>query len=288
MKKKIGFIDYFLDEWHANNLPNWLKNAKRGEEFELYMAYGEIEPPMENKLSNAQWCEQNNVKLAKSIDELVEACDCICVLAPSNPETHYRLAEKALMSGKNTYIDKPFAPSLAEAKAIFELAEKYNTKCFSSSALRFADGMKEIMAFEYKPCDSALALVKGSGNNFPEYVIHMLEMITCFIGTGAEKVIYNGAGAYEHQLMIAYPDKRTAALTMLPGGPYGMVANRHLDTVCIDKMENFFENFVDALLDFFADGAVPVNPDETLAVAALVEAAVKAQQKPGEWVNVPA
>lgn len=285
--KKIGFIDYYLDEWHANNLPQWLKNARRGGEFELYMAYGEVEPPREGMRSNAVWCEENNVKQACSIDELVEACDCIVVLAPSNPETHYRLAEKALMSGKRVYIDKPFAPSLAEAKKIFALAGQYNTPFFSSSALRFADGMKTIKSFEFKPADSALALVKGSGNNFPEYVIHMLEMITSFIGTGAEKVIYNGAGAYEHQLLIAYPDKRTAALTMLPGGPYGMVANRHLDTVCIDKMENFFENFVAALLDFFADGVNPVDPAETLAVAALVEAAVAAQQRPGEWVNVP-
>ena len=62
--KKIGFIDYYLDEWHANNLPQWLKNARRGGEFELYMAYGEVEPPREGMRSNAVWCEENNVKQA--------------------------------------------------------------------------------------------------------------------------------------------------------------------------------------------------------------------------------
>ena len=25
---RIGFIDYFLDEWHANNYPQWIKEAQ--------------------------------------------------------------------------------------------------------------------------------------------------------------------------------------------------------------------------------------------------------------------
>ena len=25
--KKIGFIDFFLDEWHANNYPKWIRQA---------------------------------------------------------------------------------------------------------------------------------------------------------------------------------------------------------------------------------------------------------------------
>ena len=25
--KKIGFIDYYLDEWHANNYPQFIKDA---------------------------------------------------------------------------------------------------------------------------------------------------------------------------------------------------------------------------------------------------------------------
>ena len=24
---KVGFIDYYLDEWHANNYPAWIKAA---------------------------------------------------------------------------------------------------------------------------------------------------------------------------------------------------------------------------------------------------------------------
>ena len=42
--KKVGFIDYYLDEWHANNYPNWLKEYSGGR-YEVSFAYGEIDNP---------------------------------------------------------------------------------------------------------------------------------------------------------------------------------------------------------------------------------------------------
>ena len=41
MKKKIGFIDLFIDEWHANNYPKWFREAPRAAEFELGYAWEE-------------------------------------------------------------------------------------------------------------------------------------------------------------------------------------------------------------------------------------------------------
>lgn len=40
----IGFIDYFLDEWHANNYPEWIKQASGGE-LQVAYAYGKIDSP---------------------------------------------------------------------------------------------------------------------------------------------------------------------------------------------------------------------------------------------------
>ena len=40
--KKIGFIDYYISEWHANNYPAWMKDAceKLGYEYDHeYTAY---------------------------------------------------------------------------------------------------------------------------------------------------------------------------------------------------------------------------------------------------------
>ena len=35
--KTIGFVDYYISEWHANEYPAWIKeaNEKLGEDFNL-------------------------------------------------------------------------------------------------------------------------------------------------------------------------------------------------------------------------------------------------------------
>ena len=66
---KIGFIDYYLDEWHANNYPAWIKEASEGE-MEVCYCYGEIDAP--NGLTNAEWAEKFGVTLCSSIDEVIE------------------------------------------------------------------------------------------------------------------------------------------------------------------------------------------------------------------------
>ena len=35
--KKIGFVDYYISEWHANNYPGWIKNIceQKGYDYKL-------------------------------------------------------------------------------------------------------------------------------------------------------------------------------------------------------------------------------------------------------------
>ena len=106
MAKKIGFIDYYLDEWHALNYPQFIKDATDGE-FEVAYAYAEMDKP--GGMTTDQWCEKYGVQRLDSIDEVVEKSDCIIVLSPDNPERHWDLCQKPLRSGKRVYVDKTFA-----------------------------------------------------------------------------------------------------------------------------------------------------------------------------------
>ena len=98
--KKIGFIDLYLDEWHANNYPAWFRGAALGGEFELGGAW--------EKRPGARpldvWCKEMDIPAYTSMEKLLEECDAFCVLAPSNPEVHEELAELPLMTGKPVYI----------------------------------------------------------------------------------------------------------------------------------------------------------------------------------------
>lgn len=133
--KKIGFIDYFLDEWHAEKYPGWIDKASSGR-MQVAYAYGKTN--LDGKLSNAEWSQRKGIQLLDSIEEVVEQSDYLVVLSPDHPEYHEELAQLALQSGKPTYIDKTFAPDRAAALRMFELAEKHRTPMYSTSALRFA------------------------------------------------------------------------------------------------------------------------------------------------------
>ena len=85
--RKIGFIDYYLDEWHANNYPAWIKEHSSGEQVVAY-AYAYREPPFAG-MSSAEWAKKQGVELVPTIDALIEKSDCIVVLSPDNSEMHY-------------------------------------------------------------------------------------------------------------------------------------------------------------------------------------------------------
>ena len=121
--KKIGFIDYFLDEWHANNYPKFIKDAV-GDEFVVAYAYGEIDSP--NGQTNREWADSFGVELLGTIDEVIEKSDVLIVLSPDHPERHWDLCQKPFRSGKRVYVDKTFAPSKKIAEDLVKLAESLN------------------------------------------------------------------------------------------------------------------------------------------------------------------
>ena len=192
--KKLGFIDLFIDEWHANNYPAWIKTARRGTEFELAYAW---EKAPQNGRPLEKWCADFGVTPLKSMEEVVEKSDAVFVLAPSNPEVHRELAEIPLKSGKPVFVDKPFAPSKADAEAMFELAAKHNTPLMSSSALRFST---ELDAYRNKPGTTYMETT-GGGRSFWEYSIHQIEMIVSVLGTGAKRIMQCGANDVEHMVI---------------------------------------------------------------------------------------
>ena len=138
--KTIGFIDYYISEWHANNYPHWIKTAAAdlGLDVGVAYAYAELDKSPVDAVTTDKWCEKFGVKRCLSIAELAERSDYILILAPSNPEKHLEYAKVALKFGKRTYIDKTFTESPDAADEIYALSEKYGAPIFSSSALRTA------------------------------------------------------------------------------------------------------------------------------------------------------
>jgi hypothetical protein len=283
--KKIGFIDHSIDEWHANNYPSFIRSSSFKENFEVALAWEKISAPGKKDLS--QWCEEQRVSPASSIEQLVAECDCLVVLAPDHPESHEELADLALRSGKPVYIDKPFASSLVAAKRMFELARQHRTPLMSSSALRYGSALQQALS-GYKKI--SFAGTRGGGSSFAEYAIHQVEMLVMSLGTGVKRVLASGSEGAD-LLLLDYEDGRSGVLNLVEKHPFqitlrGENSGGASQTEVIDEMSDFFPGFIEALLAFFDSGVPSVPSSETLEIIAILQAAEIARSARNQWVQL--
>ncbi|MGI6634881.1 MAG: Gfo/Idh/MocA family protein [Christensenellales bacterium] len=276
---KIGFIDYFLDEWHSNHYPNWIKEASEGD-MAVTHAFGLIDGPG-NKLTNAVWCKKNNIVHCQTVEELIAACDGLIVLSPNNPEMHLQLCEKALQSGKPTYVDKTFSPDLVTGEAIFAIADRHGTPCYSASALRYAS--------EYQGIDaSAITALRSYGSGeFINYNVHQLEPLCMLMQVVPSRVLCL-TGDKCVSMLVQFIDGRHATVSIFEqGSGFKMDVCTSKGVTELTIQSDFFKAFIKVLVQFFRDSKVPVPHAETLRIMALREAGLRAAQTPGQWVDVP-
>lgn len=274
--KKIGFIDYFLHEWHADNYPTWIKEASN-DDMKVCFAYGKIDHP-NGGLTNKDWADKNGIELCSSIEEVVQKSDCLIVLSPDNSEMHWELAQLPLKSKKPTFIDKTFAPSLKIAQDLVNLAKEHNTPLFSSSALRFSNELATIAKDKIDYIQSI-----GSGK-FEVYMVHQIEPIVKLMGTDILRVMYTGTKSTP-ALSIEFTSGKKASISMFADAPFAMNINYTDGTTHrIAEMTNFFPNFMIDLVRFFNDGVPSFCSCETLTVINVIEKATLAYKNAGTWV----
>lgn len=282
--KKIGFIDYFLDEWHANNYPAWIQASSKGSDFTIGYAWAAMDKP--GGLTTRAWCDKFGVQMMPSREALIEASDCLVLLSPDHPEQHETLAREALRSGKPTYIDKTFAPDYATALRLFALAEESGTPLYSTSALRYAAELNWLKEQNKTQQDVTFVSARGPGV-FANYAIHQLEMIVKAMGPGAVRAL--AAGTQDAPVITyMYGDGRSCLINHLPWAGFSLaIQTGDQKGAAFNITSDFWKLFIEDLLLFFETGKPPVDQAETCAAMAMIEAGRKALARPGEWVAVP-
>jgi predicted dehydrogenase len=283
--KKIGFIDFYLDEWHANRYPEWIRDdiTANVRDFELAFAWAEQDSP--SGLSTREWGEANGVEVLATLEELVERSDCLVLLAPNHPEHHERLAQLPLKSGKSVYMDKTFSPDLRTGIRMFELAEKHRTPLFSSSALRFTEELAKFPNDVVNADHLEFVATTGAGT-FEVYAVHQLEMIVSLMGCGAQR-IKSLSTPHGNHLIVEYEKGRQASMLQMRGAPFQVAMQcRNGNGVFIGQCSNFFPRLIHEVLDFFETGKPPILKEETLEIMALIEAGRAAIAKRDTWIPV--
>lgn len=279
--KKIGLVDYYISEWHANNYPAWFKEANEASGLDYEVSYFWAEQdvsPVDNVTSN-DWANKMGITQLKTIEELCEKSDVIVILAPSNPEKHLDYAQKVLPYKKRTYIDKTFAPNLDTAKEIFAIAKKYGTPFFSSSALRYADELKEFS-------DVKNVIVTGGGSLFEEYIIHNCEMAIALLKNRIVKVKTEKLGKQyfcraktEDNNEIGIVFSRRIGYRVTAEDSSGQLLHKDINS-------SFFNNLISDMLKFFESGKPSFDTNETIEVMRFRDGLINSIKHDGIWIDI--
>lgn len=264
---KIGFVDYYISEWHANNYPRWIAQMCEQHGFDATVAYAwaEKDVSLVDGVDTDTWCKENGAQRCMSIDELCEKSDAIVVLAPSDPHKHLEYAKAVFKHKKPVYIDKTFAPDLKDASEIFNLAKEYGVKFFSSSALRYADEL-----------DAASGAVRicttGGGSNLEEYIIHQIEMVVRTMGAGFNSVTYTKeetADVFE----LTMADGRSASVKYAEGLRFAFEATlENGEKVEAVAKSSYFKTLMTRILEFFTTQELPFDSAQTIEVMRIRDA----------------
>jgi hypothetical protein len=269
--KTIGFIDFYISEWHANNYPKWIKEAGNGEFVIKYVWAEQDVSPVDGRTTD-EWCEAFGCERCATIAELCEKSDYIMILAPSNPEKHLAYAEEALKCGKNTYIDKTFAPDYPTAQKIFDIAEKYGTKFFSSSALRYGTELDAYMG-------ATDIITTGSGKSVEEYIIHQIEMVVKTVAA-KPKAVFMDKTEDSTNFYVLFEGGKKAKLCFCQKG-FAVEANGVNTPVCSE----FFKLLIADILRFYEEGTPSFDVSQTLDVMKIRGAIIEVM-KNGGWIEL--
>ena len=276
--KRIGLIDYYINEWHALNYPSFLENVKKTVDEEIFITdfYAEIDHP---DLSSDEYAEKYKIHKCSSLEELCNKCDYLMVLYPDNPERKFEVIKKVIPFKKPIFVDKTFMNNYQAAQATFELANKYGTPLFTSSSLRYAD---EVVTLE----DVESLLVIAPSVHLSDYWIHPLEIVVSKMGAGALRAKLSKSGVH-HMLNIEYPDNKTALIVIAEGGnlqDFFVSGNGKFKQNLVRCTSPYFENEMRDILRFFVSQKPSFSYLESLEAMKLRDIAL--MNKFDEWIEL--
>ena len=285
-----------LDTSHVPAFAKIFNNAKAGDDLanvRIVAGYpgGTDLPDSTNRVRKfTEDLRGMGIDIVDTIPKLLEKVD-VVLLESVDGRAHLQEAIPVLKAHKPLFIDKPVAGSLADAMAIYDLAKKENVPCFSSSSLRFAPGIQELLKNEklgkmagastWGPC----TYQQGTPDMF-FYGIHGIEPLYALMGTGCESVS-----------RIATKDTDFVAGVWKDGriGTYRGIRRNRSDfgatafgskAILHAGREGGYEELCREIARFFKTRKAPVTPEETIEIFAFMEAADESKRQGGAPVSL--
>ncbi len=292
--KRVGMIG--LDTGHSVAFTKSLNNPLAGDEFNGYKVVAAFPKGTDNILDwknripeFTKEVQKQGVEIVGSIEELLKKVD-VVLLTCIDGNKHLEQALPVLKARKTLFIDKPFAASLSDAYKITEAASHYNVPLFSSSSLRYIEGVKEIAEGEIGKVIGAEAFSPAHlEKHHPDlfwYGVHGVEMLFTIMGTGCKSVkrtFTNDTdvvvGVWEDNRIGTYRGIRKGK------GGYGATVFGEKGIKVLDNYKGYNPLLI-KITEFFDTGISPVSIAETLEIFAFMQAAEESKLKGGISIEI--
>ena len=229
------------------------------------------------------------VEIVPSIEALLEKVD-VVLLETNDGRPHLEQAAPVLKAGKPVFIDKPVAGTLADVVAIYELSKRYGTPVFSSSSLRYAAGVQEVVkgkVGKILACDAYSPAVTEP--NHPDlfwYGIHGVEFLYTVMGPGCVELSrMNTPGG--DVVVGRWSDGRLGTFHGRRAGKRGY-GGTAFGSEAIAPLGGFsgYPPLVARIVEFFETRVPPVDPATTLEIYVFMEAADESKRRGGVAVRL--
>lgn len=233
--------------------------------------------------------QQYGVKITKSIKDLLKQVDFV-LLETNDGRLHLEQAEEVFKANKVLFIDKPLAASYADAQKIFALSQQYNTPFFSSSSLRYIDGMQDIIDGKYGKVLGAdvysPAALDPSHPDFFWYGIHGVEMLFAAMGVGCKMVSRTHTEGADI-IVGVWDDNRIGVVrgTRQGKSAYGGTVYCEKATIALGAYKGY-GSLLEKIVEFFDTKVVPFDSKETLEICAFIEAADVSKSANGRSIDL--
>ena len=164
-------------------------------------------------------------------DVLIDACDAIDVVAPTN--YHFELCEKAIKKGKHVFVEKPLANTMDEARQLVKLAADSGIKFQVGHVERFNPAFLAIKDMQLNPMFIVvhrLAQFNPRGTEVSvilDLMIHDIDIILSIVKSDVKSISASGVG-----VMTETPDIANVRIEF----HNGCVANLTSSRISMKKM----------------------------------------------------
>lgn len=150
---------------------------------------------------------QYGVTAFSSINELLDACDAVDIVTPS--QTHFEIASACIKKGKHVFIEKPVTPTVEEARQLQSLAKEAGVLIQVGHVERFNPAYISAKAFikhpQYIEFDR-IALYNPRGTDVSvtlDLMVHDLDILLNMVKSNVKKISANGVKLISNTVDVA-------------------------------------------------------------------------------------